>query len=194
MNDGDIWKVLRSFAVKHLKLLGLGQRRVDELIYSEYQNIAQNIFDTTQSVTPTRHLQTAVMNVLWELTAGAKFDDPKLLMLMVKRSTAFDMAGGLLNQIPWIRYLAPVRTGYSLITEINQQLYSLVSVRMHGNIFSFIVLYKLNINLILLIFFLIGTFKNAVFICIDIFPLGYINLFREKLSLYTISLYCTHKL
>lgn len=130
MNDGDMWKIHRSFAVKHLKLLGLGQRRADELIYAEYQNIAQSLFDTTQSVTPTRHLQAAVMNVLWELTAGAKFDDPKLLMLMVKRSTAFDMAGGLLNQIPWIRHLAPVRTGYSLITNINHQLYSLISVRL----------------------------------------------------------------
>lgn len=142
MNDGDIWKVHRSFAIRHLKLLGLGHRRVDELIYAEYKNIAQNIFDTTQSVTPTRHLQTAAMNVLWELTAGAKFDDPKLLMLMVKRSTAFDMAGGLLNQIPWIRYLAPVRTGYSLITDINQQLYSLISVRIRKNIFPFIVLHE----------------------------------------------------
>jgi len=131
MTDGDIWRVHRAFAVRHLKLLGLGQRRVDELIYEEYQRIVLRLFDTTNGVTPTPYLQSAAMNVLWQLTAGAKFDDPELLMLMGKRSTAFDMAGGLLNQMPWIRYLAPVRTGYSLITDINRQLYSLVSVRYH---------------------------------------------------------------
>ncbi|XP_025194392.1 probable cytochrome P450 305a1 [Melanaphis sacchari] len=127
MTDGDTWKIHRSFAVRHLKLLGLGQRRVDELIYDEYQLMVQRLVDETESVTPTLHLQSAVMNVLWELTAGTKFEDPKLLMLMKKRSSAFDMAGGLLNQMPWLRYLAPTRMGYSLITDINQQIYSIIS-------------------------------------------------------------------
>lgn len=131
MTDGDLWKVHRTFAVKHLKLLGLGQRRVDELIHEEYQLMVKRLADTKTSITPVPHLQSAVMNVLWELTAGAKFEDPNLLTLMSKRSAAFDMAGGLLNQIPWIRFLAPVKTGYSLITNINQQLYSLISVRLH---------------------------------------------------------------
>lgn len=129
MTDGDLWKVHRAFTVRHLKSLGLGQKKMDELIYEEYQSLSQSLSDTTTSVTPAPHLQSAVMNVLWELTAGAKFDDPKLLSLMSKRSAAFDMAGGLLNQIPWIRYLAPDSTGYSLIVDINQQLYSLISVR-----------------------------------------------------------------
>lgn len=128
MTDGDLWKVHRSFAVRHLKLLGLGQRRVDELIHDEYQCMVKRLFDT-ESVTPTLFLQSAVMNVLWELTVGTKFEDPKLLTLMRKRSSAFDMAGGLLNQIPWIRYLAPTRSGFRLITDINQQLYTLISVR-----------------------------------------------------------------
>ncbi|XP_060840673.1 probable cytochrome P450 305a1 [Rhopalosiphum padi] len=127
MTDGDLWKVHRSFAFRHLKLLGLGQRRVDELIYDEYQHMVQRLIDATESVTPTLYLQSAVMNVLWELTAGTKFEDPKLLTLMTKRNSAFDLAGGLLNQMPWLRYLAPIRTGYSLITEINHQLYSLIS-------------------------------------------------------------------
>lgn len=129
MNDGDVWNIHRSFVVRHLKLLGLGQRRVDELIYIEYRHIAQNLFETAQSISPTQHLQTGVMNVLWELIAGNKFDDHKLLTLMAKRSTAFDLTGGLLNQIPWIRYIAPDRSGYSLITDINKQLYLKISVR-----------------------------------------------------------------
>lgn len=132
MTDGDLWKVHRMFAVRHLKSLGLGKRRVDELICEEYKLMAQRLCNETQSLTPALYLQSPVMNVLWELTAGSKFEDPKLLSLMRKRSAAFDMAGGLLNQMPWLRYLAPVRTGYSLIVDINRQLYSLISVRTYG--------------------------------------------------------------
>jgi len=131
MTDGDLWKVHRSFAVRHLKLLGLGQRRVDELIRDEYQLMVERLSVAMKSVTPTLYLQSAVMNVLWELTAGTKFEDPELLTLMGKRSSAFNMVGGLLNQIPWLRYLAPTKTGFSLITDINQQIYSLISVRSH---------------------------------------------------------------
>ncbi|CAI6348699.1 unnamed protein product [Macrosiphum euphorbiae] len=127
MTDGDLWKVHRSFAVRHLKLLGLGQRRVDELIRDEYQLMVERLSVAMKSVTPTLYLQSAVMNVLWELTAGTKFEDPELLTLMGKRSSAFNMVGGLLNQIPWLRYLAPTKTGFSLITDINQQIYSLIS-------------------------------------------------------------------
>jgi cytochrome P450 family 2 subfamily L len=129
MTDGDLWKIHRSFVVRHLKLLGLGKKKMDELIYEEYQIMVQRMFDGENSVMPATYIQSAVMNVMWELTAGAKFEDSKLLMLIKKRSTAFDMAGGLLNQIPWIRFLAPVSTGFSLIQNINQQLYSLLSVR-----------------------------------------------------------------
>lgn len=129
MTDGDLWKTHRAFVVRHLKSLGLGQKKMDELIYAEYQTMVQRMFDGENSVTPATYLQSAVMNVIWELTVGAKFEDPKLLMLMKKRSAAFDMVGGMLNQIPWIRFLAPVRSGFSLITNINQQLYLLLSVR-----------------------------------------------------------------
>ncbi|VVC37362.1 Cytochrome P450, E-class, group I,Cytochrome P450,Cytochrome P450, conserved site [Cinara cedri] len=125
MTDGDSWKVHRTFAVRHLKLLGLGQRRMDELICNEYGRMVEKLVGGC--VTPTPYLQSAVMNVLWELTAGERFEDPDLLLLMSKRGAAFDMAGGLLNQIPWARYVAPVATGYSLVTEINRQLYAMIS-------------------------------------------------------------------
>jgi len=129
MTDGELWKIQRSFVVKHLKLLGLGKKRVDEIIYDEYQHTTRQLTEATESLTPAPYMQSAAMNVLWNLTAGSKFDDPNLLKLMSKRSTAFDIVGGLLNQIPWIRYLAPDKSGYSLIMHINQQIYSMISVR-----------------------------------------------------------------
>lgn len=131
MTDGNLWKIHRAFAVKHLKLLGLGQKRTDELIREEYGRMVDKLEDRLSGgggVTPGPDLQSAVMNVLWELTANERFEDPALLALMKKRGAAFDMAGGLLNQIPWIRYVAPVATGYSLLTEINRHIYTIISV------------------------------------------------------------------
>jgi hypothetical protein len=69
-----------------------------------------------------------VLNVLWVLTTGAKFsshDDPRLhrlLQLLKDRSKAFDMAGGTLNQFPWIRFLAPEWIGYNVILRLNSEL------------------------------------------------------------------------
>lgn len=142
MTDGDLWKVQRAFAVRHLKLLGLGQHRMDQMIRDEYRLIVdglQRADDERRTdlcggdgggggVALAPDLQTAVMNVVWGLTAGSTFDDPELLALMSRRSAAFDMAGGLLNQIPWIRYVAPAATGYELIRHINRQLYASISV------------------------------------------------------------------
>lgn len=128
MTDGDLWKVHRAFVVKHLKSLGLGQRRTDEMIRDEYEQMTRGLMEEAGSITPSPHLQSAVMNILWELTAGTKFDDPKILQLMSRRGAAFDMAGGLLNQMPWLRHVAPAKTGYSLIMDINQQLFALISV------------------------------------------------------------------
>lgn len=129
MTDGEFWQVHRSFAVKQLKLLGLGHRKMDKLIQEEYQHLVKRLSDNMESVMPASYLQSSAMNVLWNLIAGAKFEDPEMLMLMGKRSAAFDLSGGLLNLMPWIRYLAPVRSGYSMIMDINSKMYTMISVR-----------------------------------------------------------------
>lgn len=77
----------------------------------------------------------SVLNVLWVLITGASFssrDDPRLhhlLQLLQCRSKAFDIAGGLLNQFPWMRFLAPERTGYNLILRLNSDLKHIFMVR-----------------------------------------------------------------
>jgi len=77
----------------------------------------------------------SVLNVLWVLTTGASFssrDDPRLqrlLQILKARSKAFDMAGGTLNQFPWMRFLAPERTGYNLILRLNSDLKDIFMVR-----------------------------------------------------------------
>lgn len=163
MTDGELWKVHRSFAVRQLKLLGLGQRKVDDLVQEEYQHLVKRLSDNMECVTPASYLQSAAMNVLWDLTAGAKFEDPKLLMLMGKRSGAFDMSGGLLNQVPWIRYLAPVSSGYSMIMDINSKIYTIISVRPHEN-FRLLLFYKRKNTLSF--YYNLFTIPNTIIKCI----------------------------
>lgn len=67
------------------------------------------------------------MSVLWALTAGTRFGDEDstldtLLELMQRRSRSFDMSGGVLSQFPWIRFVAPEASGFTLLNTVNKQL------------------------------------------------------------------------
>lgn len=44
------------------------------------------------------------------------------LDLMVRRASAFDMAGGILSIFPWIRYFAPKKSGYEILVKLNNEL------------------------------------------------------------------------
>lgn len=74
-------------------------------------------------------LPPSVINILWTFTTGKRIDrnDPRLLRfldLLQKRSKAFDMAGGVLSQMPWLRFIAPEKTGFSLITKLNTEFHA----------------------------------------------------------------------
>lgn len=74
-------------------------------------------------------LPPSVINILWMFTTGKKIErnNPRLLRfldLLQKRSKAFDMSGGILSQMPWLRFVAPERTGYSLIQNLNAEFHA----------------------------------------------------------------------
>lgn len=69
----------------------------------------------------------SVINVLWTFTAGEKISRSderltRLLSLMQQRSKAFDMSGGWLNSMPFLRFIAPEMTSYNLIKRFNVEL------------------------------------------------------------------------
>ena len=91
-----------------------------------------------ESVWPGEILPPSVINVLWTFTTGQRVprtDDrlQRLLKLLGQRSKAFDMSGGTLNQMPWLRFIAPEKTGYNLIKRFNEELnqFFKVSVDQH---------------------------------------------------------------
>ncbi|XP_050545535.1 probable cytochrome P450 305a1 isoform X2 [Daktulosphaira vitifoliae] len=127
MTDGELWKLHKEFVVKCLKNLSDGQHKTDALIREEFEQMKRVFLNETGSVIPGPYFQTAAINILWQFTAGTKFIDSNIISLMSKRSAAFNMTGGLLSQIPWIRCIAPKKSGFKLIKDINQQLFSLIS-------------------------------------------------------------------
>ncbi|CAH2235703.1 jg6131 [Pararge aegeria aegeria] len=71
----------------------------------------------------------SVMNILWKFTAGERIQEDRLnflLGLLSARSKAFSMAGGCLNQWPWIRFLLPELSGFTLIKQMNQQISDII--------------------------------------------------------------------
>ncbi|XKL66993.1 hypothetical protein PGB90_010413 [Kerria lacca] len=69
----------------------------------------------------------STLNVLWTMIAGYRFplNDEKLLKLLDLVHNAFhmvDMSGGLLNQMPFLRILAPSLSGYNSFVIIIEEI------------------------------------------------------------------------
>lgn len=80
----------------------------------------------------------SIVNVLWWLTTGqhlSRNDEIllKFLNLFSRRSKAFQVSSGWLSAFPFLRFLAPDKTGYNLVKKINADLkeFFLVVIRQH---------------------------------------------------------------
>uniref|UniRef100_A0A0K8SBH9 Cytochrome P450 305a1 n=2 Tax=Lygus hesperus TaxID=30085 RepID=A0A0K8SBH9_LYGHE len=125
MTDGPLWQEQRAFAVRHMHNLGLGKSRMEFLIIEEIQNMFSALKDGGSNIQIRQHISACVLNVLWAMVTGSRFKDEatlkKLISLMERRAKAFNMGGGVLCQFPWVRFIAPERTGYNLITQLNTE-------------------------------------------------------------------------
>jgi len=67
----------------------------------------------------------SILNSLWAVVAGKRFElgDSKLLKIFEIQHASFralDMSGGLINQMPFLRFIAPEKSGFNTImTTIN---------------------------------------------------------------------------
>lgn len=127
--DGPLWQEQRNFVTRHFRQLGFARQPMDEQIEEELNELIRHLdgLKGVESVWPGEMFPINVMNVLWQFTAGYRMprSDQKLqtvLTLLRERSKGFDMAGGLLNQFPWIRFIAPKWSGFELIKTFNQKL------------------------------------------------------------------------
>ncbi|XP_052746654.1 probable cytochrome P450 305a1 isoform X2 [Bicyclus anynana] len=128
--DGELWREHRQFTVKHLKNVGFGKTAMEAEIKKELQSILNYINEhKSKPINPKTILAMSVMNILWKFTAGERIKEERLnflLDLLSARSKAFSMAGGWLNQWPWVRFLLPELSGFTLIKQMNQQISDII--------------------------------------------------------------------
>lgn len=125
--DGPLWHRHRNFLIRHFKRLGFGDRRMELLIKEELNDILQFIGNNKGAVRIEKVIAPSVLNVLWTLTCGSRMKTyASLLELFEERRKAFDISGGILAQYPWLRFVAPAKTGYNLILEFNRKLKAFV--------------------------------------------------------------------
>ncbi|XP_052848935.1 probable cytochrome P450 305a1 [Drosophila gunungcola] len=128
--DGQLWYEHRHFAMKQMRHVGYGRSQMEHQIELEAEELLTQLEGTgEQPIEPVTWLAQSVLNVLWCLIAGKRIASQedgtlrRLLDLMNRRSKLFDICGGLLAQFPWLRHVAPDRTGYNLIQQLNTELY-----------------------------------------------------------------------
>ncbi|CAK1554866.1 unnamed protein product [Leptosia nina] len=137
--DGPIWREHRQFTVKHLKNVGFGKTAMESEIQNELANVLQYIDkNKSTAINPKLILAMSVMNILWKFTAGERIKEERLkyiIDLFAKRSKAFSIAGGWLNQWPLIRFIMPDLSGYNLIKNLNIQISDIIeeAVLKHKN-------------------------------------------------------------
>lgn len=137
--DGAHWSEHRNFVVRHLRQLGYGRQAMETQIQEQLSELVSVVKSFNGApVWPGTFLPPSVINILWTFTTGTRIsrDDSRLhrlLDLLQKRSKAFDMSGGVLSQMPWMRFIAPEKTGYNLLKRFNNELHNLFmeTIRAH---------------------------------------------------------------
>uniref|UniRef100_A0A1Q3FTA0 Putative cytochrome p450 n=1 Tax=Culex tarsalis TaxID=7177 RepID=A0A1Q3FTA0_CULTA len=136
--DGELWEQHRPFISKSLRHVGYGKPQMEKIILQELEAVVRLIDEENPCIQPHQLLTTSSFNVLWTLVTGKRIErneerPRKLLQTLRDRSGHFDLAGGVLNQVPWLRFLVPEWSGFNFMVDFNQQMASYFSeiVRQH---------------------------------------------------------------
>ncbi|XP_055631206.1 methyl farnesoate epoxidase-like [Toxorhynchites rutilus septentrionalis] len=129
--DGEEWEVQRRFSVRTLKLLGMGKTGMVSNLEKESDDLIQHFrkFSRTQkTINMHNAFDIAVLNVIWTLIAGKRFHlgDKRLEWItgtIHKSFRVIDMSGGVLNQLPCVRYICPVKSGFAPLVRLLKPLW-----------------------------------------------------------------------
>ncbi|KAI5730597.1 hypothetical protein M8J76_015514 [Diaphorina citri] len=128
--DGPFWSEQRKFSMKHLKEVGFAKERMADLITTEVECLVKLLKRKEgENIDCAGLFDIPVINTLWQMMAGSKFEyeDKRLAELLTLIHLSFrmlDMSGGLLNQMPFLRYFAPSTSGYNTVCHILENLWT----------------------------------------------------------------------
>ncbi|CAI6352811.1 unnamed protein product [Macrosiphum euphorbiae] len=130
--DGPMWNDQKKFCMQHLRKMGFGGDLMEKIIIEEVNDLMVDITIKCENGKPIEvHglFDVSILNGLWTMLAGQRFElnDSRLTRLMELVHVSFrmlDMSGGILNQMPFIRFLAPNSSGYEHIKQILNEFYA----------------------------------------------------------------------
>ncbi|XP_024893814.1 methyl farnesoate epoxidase-like [Temnothorax curvispinosus] len=155
--DGDVWRDQRRFALRTLKEFGFGNGTMEDIILNDAVSLTTTIESLSKSgpITNLYNITSiAVLNSLWTLVAGARFDleNPKLTEILsvvngIIRNS--NVTGGILTHMPFLRYIIPGLTGFTVLNQRLTRMWQFIGseiarhkqTRTHGEFRDFIDVY-----------------------------------------------------
>ncbi|KOX69409.1 hypothetical protein WN51_05572 [Melipona quadrifasciata] len=129
--DGSTWSQCRRFTMRHLRNFGLGQSIMEKQLIVEAENLTNYLRHISAKGPVSMHtvFDIAVLNSLWCMFAGHRFDygNEKLVEILETVHDAFrlmDTMGGIVSQMPFLRFVIPELSGYNELMRILQKLWS----------------------------------------------------------------------
>lgn len=120
--------------MQHLKNFGFGRKEMECYIEEESKELV-NILRKKCHKAIYMHdvFDVGVLNVLWAMMAGQRFNHndyrlKKLLKIIHDSFRLLDISGGMLNQLPFLRYIAPSVCGYNDISDTLKRMYEFLEV------------------------------------------------------------------
>ncbi|XP_012227757.1 methyl farnesoate epoxidase-like [Linepithema humile] len=129
--EGTTWSQCRKFTMRHLRMYGIGQSIMEKQLTIEARNLVNYLQRMSERGAVLMHtaFDVAVLNSLWFMIAGHRFDyeNEKLNQALKVVHDAFrlmDILGGIMSQIPLIRFVIPELSGYNELMRILEKLWS----------------------------------------------------------------------
>nr|XP_003702355.1 PREDICTED: probable cytochrome P450 305a1 isoform X3 [Megachile rotundata] len=132
--DTNVWHSQRRFILKTLKEFGFGRQTMEHVLQEDAIMLTNIVTELTKTGTATSIqsiISAAVLSNLWLLIDGTKFDvgmeSPMLkeaINILKDLNSSSNVSGGILNQFPFLRYLFPKWTGFSMLAERQKRINS----------------------------------------------------------------------
>jgi len=133
--------------MRHLREFGFGRKTMSELVQEEAVQLVK-MFESklekescsmngmTGAIVPMRDaFSVYVLNTLWSMLASIRYspEDRELKSLQELLTELFaniDMVGALFSQFPFLRYVAPEKSGYKQFVSIHERVWKFLKVSM----------------------------------------------------------------
>lgn len=126
LTDEEFWQEQRRFIIRNLKEFGFARRGMTEIIQSEAEYLYEDYRDIVKANGGRALIQLNdvfslyVLNTLWVLMAGRRYtradtDQKRIQKLLTDLFASIDMVGALFSHFPFLRFIAPVESGYTQV-------------------------------------------------------------------------------